>query len=133
MTQSLLCRQQLDPSCFLRRPDVCLPETTVVVQVKYTNPLRFFGIAACLNRPTSVQAGKYAFWFRNRGVVVNQLPRRDGHKHYLSYEAPQRAQVALRAVAHLMWLSLSGSDQAREGRLVNALAVRGDEGRDTLR
>ena len=27
----------------------------------------------------------------------------------------------------------SGSNQAREGRLVNALAVRGDEGRDTLR
>ena len=30
-------------------------------------------------------------------------------------------------------LSSSGSNQAREGRLVNALAVRGDEGRDTLR
>ncbi len=30
-------------------------------------------------------------------------------------------------------LSLSGSDQAREGRLVNALAARGDERRDTLR
>ena len=30
-------------------------------------------------------------------------------------------------------LALSGSNQAREGRLVNALAVRGDEGRDTLR
>ena len=30
-------------------------------------------------------------------------------------------------------LSFSGSNQAREGRLVNALAVRGDEGRDTLR
>ncbi len=30
-------------------------------------------------------------------------------------------------------LSLSGSNQAREGRLVNALAVRGDERRDTLR
>ena len=29
--------------------------------------------------------------------------------------------------------SLSGSNQARKGRLVNALAVRGDEGRDTLR
>jgi hypothetical protein len=27
----------------------------------------------------------------------------------------------------------SGSDQAREGRLVDALAVRGDEGRGTLR
>ena len=30
-------------------------------------------------------------------------------------------------------LSSSGSNQAREGRLVNALAVRGDEGRDNLR
>ena len=30
-------------------------------------------------------------------------------------------------------LSFSGSNQAREGRLGNALAVRGDEGRDTLR
>ena len=37
------------------------------------------------------------------------------------------------AVGHQPWLSLSGSDQAREGRLVDALAVRGDEGRDTLR
>ena len=30
-------------------------------------------------------------------------------------------------------LTFSGSDQAREGRLVDALAVKGDEGRDTLR
>ena len=30
-------------------------------------------------------------------------------------------------------LAISGSNQAREGRLVDALAVRGDEGRDTLR
>jgi hypothetical protein len=30
-------------------------------------------------------------------------------------------------------LSFSGSDQARKGRLVDALAVRGDEGRSTLR
>jgi hypothetical protein len=37
------------------------------------------------------------------------------------------------AVAHQSGLSLSGSNQAREGRLVDALAVRGDEGRDTLR
>ena len=34
---------------------------------------------------------------------------------------------------HDVSLALSGSNQAREGRLVNALAVRGDEGRDTLR
>ncbi len=30
-------------------------------------------------------------------------------------------------------LSFPGSNQAREGRLVDALAVRGDEGRDNLR
>ena len=30
-------------------------------------------------------------------------------------------------------LFCSGSDQAQEGRLVDALAIRGDEGRDTLR
>ena len=30
-------------------------------------------------------------------------------------------------------LTFSGSNQARKGRLVDALAVRGDEGRDTLR
>jgi hypothetical protein len=29
--------------------------------------------------------------------------------------------------------ALSGSNQARKGRLVDALAARGDEGRDTLR
>ena len=37
------------------------------------------------------------------------------------------------AIGHKIRLSISGSDQAREGRLVNALAVRGDERRDTLR
>ena len=34
---------------------------------------------------------------------------------------------------HPQSLSLTGSNQAREGRLVDALAARGDEGRDTLR
>ena len=37
------------------------------------------------------------------------------------------------AVAIDASLSFSGSNQARKGRLVNALAVRGDERRDTLR
>ena len=36
-------------------------------------------------------------------------------------------------IEHVPSLSSSGSNQAREGRLVDALAVRGDEGRDTLR
>ena len=39
----------------------------------------------------------------------------------------------LKAIQKAPSLALSGSDQARKGRLVDALAVRGDEGRDTLR
>ena len=35
--------------------------------------------------------------------------------------------------AHRESLAFSGSNQARKGRLVDALAVRGDERRDTLR
>ena len=35
--------------------------------------------------------------------------------------------------AHRRSLAFSGSNQARKGRLVDALAVRGDERRDTLR
>ncbi len=38
-----------------------------------------------------------------------------------------------RGLETLPSLALSGSNQAREGRLVDALAARGDEGRDTLR
>ena len=38
-----------------------------------------------------------------------------------------------KAVCRNAGLALSGSDQARKGRLVDALAARGDEGRDTLR
>ena len=33
----------------------------------------------------------------------------------------------------IIGFALSGSNQARKGRLVDALAARGDEGRDTLR
>ena len=40
---------------------------------------------------------------------------------------------AVRQCDHVNGLAFSGSDQARKGRLVDALAVRGDEGRDTLR
>ena len=45
----------------------------------------------------------------------------------------EQSSSSSEAVGHPTSLSLSGSNQAREGRLVNALAVRGDEGRDTLR
>ena len=67
-------------------------------------------VAHSLVAPTCGQAGKYDFWFRIRALVL------------ASYGAAQDASLAF-----------SGSNQAREGRLVDALAVRGDEGRDTLR
>ena len=44
-----------------------------------------------------------------------------------------RAAGRTSPVAEDASFALSGSNQAREGRLVDALAVRGDEGRDTLR
>ena len=55
------------------------------------------------------KSGKVCFWFRRM--------------------CPHRTSVGLASES----LSFSGSNQAREGRLVDALAARGDEGRDTLR
>jgi|TARA_B100001059_G_scaffold188923_1_gene191467 hypothetical protein len=43
------------------------------------------------------------------------------------------SHLRMMLAGHAKGLSSSGSNQARKGRLVNALAVRGDEGRDTLR
>ena len=63
----------------------------------------------CSGRYPVAGAGKYAFDTRIRAEVV---------------PASKAAQASL---------AFSGSNQAREGRLVDALAVRGDEGRDTLR
>lgn len=84
-------------------------ETNRVVQVKYTNPSVPHGT---LNvRFTDMKrAGKYAFGSGRQAAVTYQLLRSKD-----------------------VSFSLSGSNQAREGRLVNALAVRGDERRDTLR
>jgi hypothetical protein len=45
----------------------------------------------------------------------------------------RRTSLHIQMMRDRLRLSSSGSDQAREGRLVDALAVRGDEGRDTLR
>eukprot|EP01025_Chloroclados_australasicus_P065085 TRINITY_DN880_c0_g2_i1.p3 TRINITY_DN880_c0_g2~~TRINITY_DN880_c0_g2_i1.p3 ORF type:complete len:110 (-),score=3.71 TRINITY_DN880_c0_g2_i1:286-615(-) len=45
----------------------------------------------------------------------------------------QHKRAPVSGESRLSSLSSSGSNQAREGRLVDALAVRGDEGRDTLR
>ena len=61
---------------------------------------------------------------RNRGQQTNQP----------AYDRDRPTPSSRRkAVGHHESLSSSGSNQAREGRLVDALAVRGDEGRDTLR
>ena len=84
-------------------------ETNRVVQVKYTNPSNS-DVAHCLVTPTCGQAGKYAFGSGRQAAVTYQLLRSKD-----------------------VSFSLSGSNQAREGRLVNALAARGDERRDTLR
>ena len=46
---------------------------------------------------------------------------------------PEKRRVVTSFFPTAASLSFSGSNQAREGRLVDALAVRGDEGRDTLR
>jgi len=73
------------------------------VQVKYTDR----------ERPSSGRSkGKYDFRIR--------------------WEGARRTSRVARAAA-LGRPALTGSDQAREGRLVDALAARGDEGRDTLR
>ena len=61
--------------------------------------------------------------------LPNQRPERESN-------ALSRKKALGRACARQgvqIRLSFSGSNQAREGRLVDALAARGDEGRDTLR
>ena len=117
---------ELFPQFFLRLPS----ETNRVVQVKYTNPSR-----------------------SDPGHVLHLLRGSDRHRkrgfqdeEREKYAFDQKAQrrtnqlgvtdfrpACRKAVGQQRSLSLSGSNQAREGRLVNALAVRGDERRDTLR
>ena len=77
----MLCRQQPDPSCFLRRPDVCLAETTVVVQVKYTNPHDLPDHALFFRPPATDITGirmkereSMLFGSETDDPVVNQLP-----------------------------------------------------------
>ena len=91
----------------------------ITIQVKYTNPSGSKGLTIVLfsrygaddlgNAGTRGKSGKCdAFGPDEREVVTSFFP-------------PAAS------------LSSSGSNQAREGRLVDALAARGDEGRDTLR
>ena len=61
----------------------------------------------------------YAFDQRRRGSQKDRRPQKKGFNPAVFGPVPSQ--------------SSSGSNQAREGRLVDALAVRGDEGRDTLR
>ena len=58
---------------------------------------------------------------------TNQEGERESDAFDLRLSGTQKADSLRKS------LSFSGSNQAREGRLVDALAVRGDEGRDTLR
>ena len=61
-------------------------------------------------------------WGQPQGGNVHAFGQKDG-------AGTQKARRLGRASS----LALSGSNQARKGRLVDALAARGDEGRDTLR
>ena len=87
-------------------------EQAVLFQVKYTNPVRSRDRT---NSPSTGSGGK---------ICTTSDQNRD------RADEPACDEVAADVLKRL---SSSGSDQAREGRLVDALAVRGDERRDTLR
>ena len=93
------------------------PEKNSVVQVKYTNQRNdghpCTGVA--YTRFSSVQERSWA------GKSMLLMQNKDGKLFQLL------------TIAQDASLAFSGSNQARKGRLVNALAVRGDERRDTLR
>ena len=87
-----------------------LPKRTDVVQVKYTNQDA---------TPQGVDINVRFFGTERDSMLLVQ------DKGARLFQLPGAATDVS--------LSFSGSNQAREGRLVDALAVRGDEGRDTLR
>ncbi len=58
---------------------------------------------------------------------------RSGGKKYAFGSEKYVSFLPASDIARDVSLSFSGSNQARKGRLVDALAVRGDERRDTLR
>ena len=89
----------------------------VCIQVKYTNQM-----SRGLTRPG---AGKCMT--SRSGRTSREAVRGQGEG------ATQKGALIGLASSRVEPLSVSGSDQAREGRLVDALAARGDEGRDTLR
>ena len=101
--------QAADRVTFLRRPGVCLAETAVLSKSStLTRVIERLRIKFPIT--DMIGSGIVCFLVQNKGGGCYQLP------------APRR-----------FTLSFSGSNQAREGRLADALAVRGDERRDTLR
>lgn len=79
------------------------------------------------------------FFLSREGLVTTSIadPAGRAGKYAFGSEASDRSNqpgnVRGEDLRIFTSLSSSGSNQAREGRLVDALAVRGDEGRDTLR
>ena len=65
-------------------------------------------------------------------LTVYGLTTVDMGKYMLLIRHPSKGCQPERRLTQV-GLALSGSNQARKGRLVDALAARGDEGRDTLR
>ena len=96
--------------CFLGPPDVCLLKATVLSKSSTLTGVVVRPLEIVIDPHGSVTV-MYAFDLETGMTVSYQL------------------LLSMRDAS----LSLSGSNQARKGRLVNALAVRGDEGRDTLR
>ncbi len=93
-------------------------ETNRVVQVKYTNPSNRKIAHKVLYLTGDLTDMRFFDRVRESMLLVQ-------NKDHGFLPASMIARDAS--------LAFSGSNQAREGRLVNALAVRGDERRDTLR
>ena len=68
---------------------------------------------------------------RNGALTMFSLTNQEGERECMLLISVAEAHKRVGGLRRS--LSSSGSNQAREGRLVDALAVRGDEGRDTLR
>lgn len=125
--------------CFLACPACNAAETNSVVQVKYTITKTVWSRVATHTPRVAVP-----LWPCGRDSMLlvqehkgswgcDQLPDTNrGMLGALSVPGGTKSLTANRQCTNNS-LSLSGSNQARKGRLVNALAVRGDERRDTLR
>ena len=119
-------------------PDRIASETNSVVQVKYTNQGSIGSWASQAKARVAMFGSDgsgivcFLVWKQRSGLLPASLMTTIDIQFCRLFESVHRAQVT-KWQGIMKCLSLSGSNQAREGRLVNALAVRGDEGRDTLR